>query len=195
MRRRALISVFDKTGITDFAKSIVELDWEIIASKGTAKVLEEAGIFVIPIEEITGNPECFSSRVKTISFRIGAAILYDRRNPRHLKEAQKLGIQPIDMVVCNLYPFEKMAIKKDCSLEEAVENIDIGGLTILRAAAKNHSNVIVVSAPRDYEGIISHLESQRDISEQMRLKLARKVFSMTAQYDRNIATFLENMEE
>jgi len=194
MKRRALISVFDKTGIIEFAKSIVELGWEIIASKGTAKFLEEAGIFVIPIEEITGNPECFSGRVKTISFRIGAAILYDRRNPRHLKEAQKLGLQPIDMVVCNLYPFEEVAVKKDCSLEEAIENIDIGGLTILRAAAKNYPNVAVVFDPQDYEGIISHLKSQGDISEQMRLKLARKVFSMTAQYDRNIATFLENIE-
>ena len=147
--KRALISVYDKKGIADFAKELAGLGWEIISTGGTAKVLKEAKISIIPIEKITGNPEAFDGRMKTISFQVESAILYERNNQKHAKEAKRLKILPIDMVVCNLYPFEEVIRQKGVSLKEAVGNIDIGGPTMIRAGAKNYKYVIVIIDPED----------------------------------------------
>jgi len=180
--KRVLISVYDKTRIVDFAKNLTKLGWQIISTDGTAKVLKRAGISVIPIEKITGNPEAFDGRMKTISFQIESALLFDRRNKKHLKEAKKLKIFPIDMVACNLYPFEK---------ENAIENIDIGGPTMIRAAAKNYKYVTVIIDPKDYQKVIKFLQNKGEVSERTRLELAKKVFQRTAQYDKEIAQYFK----
>src|SRR3989344_2909496 len=146
----ALISVYDKTGIADFAKTLQKLGYSIISTGGSAKTLEKEGVKIIPIQEITGNPESFDGRMKTISFQIESGILFDRQNSSHRKEALALGIKPIDIVVCNLYPFEETAKNTKVSQEEAIENIDVGGPTMIRAAAKNFTNVWVVVDPKDY---------------------------------------------
>ena len=130
----ALISVFDKTGIIELAQSLRRFGYQLISTGGTAKILTQNNIPVIPISEITGEPEIFDGRMKTISFQIESGILFDRKNPSHQKQAKQLGIKPIDIVVCNLYPFEK---------KNRVENIDVGGPTMIRAAAKNFQNVLV----------------------------------------------------
>ncbi|MDP3733534.1 MAG: bifunctional phosphoribosylaminoimidazolecarboxamide formyltransferase/IMP cyclohydrolase PurH, partial [Candidatus Daviesbacteria bacterium] len=136
MKKYALISVYDKTGIVDFAKVLIKHGYEIISTGGTEKVLTSADLKVIPIDEITGNPrQSFDGRMKTISFQIESGILFDRKNPKHVEEAKKLNIPQIDVVVCNLYP---------------IENIDVGGPTMIRAAAKNYENVIVIVDPKDY---------------------------------------------
>jgi len=190
--KQALISVYNKTGIADFTKKLIKLDWKIISTGGTAKVLRKAGIKVIPIEKITQNPESFDGRMKTISFQIGGAILYDRKNKKHLKEAKKLGISPIDMVVCNLYPFEKVIVKKNCTLKEAIENIDIGGPMMIRAAAKNYKYVTVIIDPKDYKRIIKILRIKGKIPEKIHLELAHKAFKRAAEYDRKIAKYFKN---
>lgn len=181
-KKRVLISVYDKTGIVSFAKELINLGWEIISTGGTAKVLKEAGIKVIPIEKITGNPEAFDGRMKTISFQVGSAILYDRGSKKHLKEAAKLKIEPIDMVACNLYPFEK---------EKTIENIDIGGPTMIRAAAKNYKYVTVIINPEDYQRIIKLLKTKNEIPAEVRQKLAQKVFQRTAKYEKEIAKYFK----
>src|SRR6266480_212402 len=137
MKKYALISVSNKEDVVNFSKTLVALGYHIISTGGTAKILQEHTIPVIPIQEITGNPESFDGRMKTISFQIESGILYDRENSSHVSQAKNLNISPIDLVVCNLYPFEKTIEKKQITLEEAVENIDVGGPTMLRAAAKN----------------------------------------------------------
>lgn len=180
--KRSLISVYDKTGVVTFARDLVKLGWQIISTGGTAKVLKVAGIKTIPIEKITGNSEAFDGRMKTISFQIGSAILYDRNNEEHLKEAKKLNILPIDMVVCNFYPFEK---------ENSIENIDIGGPTMIRAAAKNYKYVTTIIDPKDYRRVIEILKTGREILEKLRLKLARKAFKRTAEYDKKIARYFK----
>src|SRR3989344_9106563 len=141
MNKYALLSVYDKTGIADFAKELVSLGYRIISTGGTAKLLLENKIPVIPIQEITGNPESFDGRMKTISFEIGSGILFDRTNLSHVKQAKALKIKPIDIVACNLYPFEQTP---------TIENIDVGGPTMLRAAAKNFENVLSVCSTSDY---------------------------------------------
>ncbi len=181
--KRALISVSNKTGIVDFARELVKLDWEIISTGGTAKVLKAAGIKIIPIEKVTHSPEAFDGRMKTISFQIGSALLYDRKNKKHVREAKKLKIRPIDMVVCNLYLFEKA---------NSIENIDVGGPTMIRAAAKNYRSVTVIIDPKDYKKIIKILKTETGIPEKMRLKLAEKVFKRMSQYDKKIAEYLKN---
>ena len=182
MKKRALISVYDKNGIVKFVKDLVKLDWEIISTGGTAKVLRKSGIKVIPIERITGNSEVFDGRMKTISFQIEGAILFDRKNKKHQKEAKKLGIKPIDMVVCNFYPFEK---------EKTLENIDIGGPTMIRAAAKNYKYVTVILDPKDYPRIIKFLQNKGEVLEKVRLELAKKAFQKTAKYDQKIAKYFK----
>jgi phosphoribosylaminoimidazolecarboxamide formyltransferase/IMP cyclohydrolase len=181
--KRALISVSNKTGIVDFARDLVKLDWEIISTGGTAKVLKAAGLKIIPIEKVTGSPEAFDGRMKTISFQIGSALLYDRQNKKHQREAKKLEIKPIDMVVCNLYPFEKA---------NSIENIDVGGPTMIRAAAKNYKSVIVVIDPKDYKRTIELLKSKRNFPQKTRLQLAQKVFKRMSRYDKKIAEYLKN---
>ncbi|MBP9716445.1 MAG: bifunctional phosphoribosylaminoimidazolecarboxamide formyltransferase/IMP cyclohydrolase [Candidatus Levybacteria bacterium] len=186
----ALISVFDKTGIVEFAKSLVNLNYKIISTGGTAKALLDEGIKIIPIQEITGNPESFDGRMKTISFQIESGILYDRKNPKHIKEAKKLKIKSIDIVVCNLYPFEKTVSDPKVTLKDAIENIDVGGPTMIRAAAKNNKNVLVITDPMDYQNI-SELLSQNKIDEKVRLNLSAKAFRHLSFYDSQIANYLE----
>ncbi|HPD68591.1 MAG TPA: bifunctional phosphoribosylaminoimidazolecarboxamide formyltransferase/IMP cyclohydrolase, partial [Ignavibacteriales bacterium] len=137
MKKRALISVFDKTGIVELAKSLVENNYEIISTGGTFKLLKEQGIDVIAVEDVTGFPECFDGRVKTLHPKIHGGILFLRENDEHKNSAEKLDIKPIDMVVVNLYPFKQTVSKDNCSFDEAIENIDIGGPAMIRAAAKN----------------------------------------------------------
>ncbi|MDP3998841.1 MAG: bifunctional phosphoribosylaminoimidazolecarboxamide formyltransferase/IMP cyclohydrolase [bacterium] len=185
----ALVSVFDKTGVSDLVKVLVSLGYKIISTGGTAKTLTEANIPVIPIQEITGNPESFDGRMKTISFQIESGILFDRQNPSHCREAKKLGIKPIDIVVCNLYPFEQTIAKRGVLLGDAVENIDVGGPTMVRAAAKNFGNVLVVVDPWDYPKLIKALKADK-VTDKMRKELAAKAFAHLSFYDSQIARFL-----
>ena len=177
----ALLSVYDKAGIVDFARSIISLGYKIVSTGGTARVLAENNIKVIPIQEITKNPESFDGRMKTISFQIESGILFDRTNSSHVKQAKALNINPIDIVVCNLYPFEE---------KQTIENIDVGGPTMIRAAAKNYQHVIVVTDPDDYNAVSGALHSAK-VTEAKRKELAAKAFSHLSFYDSQIAQFLE----
>ena len=189
----ALLSVFDKTGIVDFARVLDKLGYKIISTGGTAKTLLDAGITVVPIQDITGNPESFDGRMKTISFQAEGGILFDRENPSHVMQAKDLGIKPIDLVVCNLYPFEQTIAKPNASFEDAVENIDVGGPTMVRAAAKNFKNVLVVVDPKDYEKVAKGLE-ENSIDQGFRRALAAKAFGHLSFYDSQIARFLNKQD-
>lgn len=190
--KRALISVSDKTGIVELASELEKLGVEIISTGGTAKVLSEKGIKVTNISDVTGFPECFGGRVKTLHPKIHGGILAMRDNQNHLKQAEELGIGLIDMVVVNLYPFKSTILKEKVSLEEAIENIDIGGPTMIRAAAKNYKDVAVMVDPTDYAPVIEELKSSGDISVQTKLRLSYKVFMHTAHYDALIADYLSD---
>lgn len=185
----ALLSVFDKTDIVNFAKNLISLNYNIISTGGTSRILSENNISVIPIQEITGNPESFDGRMKTISFQIESGILFDRKNSKHVAEAKKLNIKPIDIVVCNLYPFEQTISDPKTKLTDAIENIDVGGPTMIRAAAKNFKNVLVVIDHHDYDNISSSLSSA-GVSEIKRKELAAKAFYHLSVYDSQIAKYL-----
>lgn len=185
----ALLSVFDKTGIVEFAKGLSELGFMIVSTGGTAKILIENGITVVPIQDVTGNPESFDGRMKTISFQVESGILYDRTNPKHVKEAKELGIKKIDIVVCNLYPFEKTIEDPKVLFANAVENIDVGGPTMVRSAAKNHHNVLVVVNPADYSVVLDNLRTG-NVDREVRVQLAAKAFNHLSFYDAQIARFL-----
>lgn len=186
----ALLSVYDKTGIVDFAKELIGLGYKIISTGGTAKVLIGSGLSIIPIQEITGNPESFDGRMKTISFQVEGGILFDRGNKKHVKEATDLKIKPIDIVVVNLYPFEQTISKPGASMMDAIENIDVGGPTMIRAAAKNNKNVLVITDPMDYISV-SDLLKEKFINDKLRLSLAAKAFRHLSFYDSQIAKYLE----
>ncbi|MDO8576845.1 MAG: bifunctional phosphoribosylaminoimidazolecarboxamide formyltransferase/IMP cyclohydrolase [Candidatus Daviesbacteria bacterium] len=176
----ALLSVYDKTGIVDFAKVLEKNGYTIIATGGTLKVLEDQGIKVVPIEEVTGNPrDSFDGRMKTISFQIESGILFDRKDQKHISEAEKLKVPQIDMVVCNLYPFEE---------RPGIETIDVGGPTMIRAAAKNNPNVLVVISPDDY-GLVSDALEKNKITEKIRKALASRAFYHLSFYDSQIGKF------
>ena len=186
---RALISVSDKTGIVELAKILKGFDCEIISTGGTKKVLEDAGILVTDIQKVTGNPEAFSGRMKTISFNIESALLFDREKDK--QEADKLDIKPIDMVVCNLYPFEKVK-NSGADLSALIENIDIGGPTMIRASAKNFKYVATITNVSDYDAIIKELqENDGRLSYETRFMLMRKAFNHTADYDALISTSMD----
>lgn len=188
---RALLSVSNKTGIEDLARKLVSYGVQIISSGGTAKHLTGAGIAVTPIENVTGNPEAFGGRMKTLSFQVSSALLFRRDNPDDVKQAQELGVRPIDLVVCNLYPFEE-TVRKNAPWDELIENIDIGGPTLIRAAAKNHADVAVVTDPAQYDALIRDLhETGGSVRAETRLSLARDAYRMTARYDAAIAAMLE----
>jgi phosphoribosylaminoimidazolecarboxamide formyltransferase/IMP cyclohydrolase len=189
-KRRALISVSDKTGIVELAKAFVEHDIEIVSTGGTASLLEKEGIPVTGISEVTNFPEIMDGRVKTLHPNIHSGLLAVRTNPAHMQQLEQLQIQPIDYVVVNLYPFKQTISKSDVSLEEAIENIDIGGPSMLRAAAKNYSGVVVLVDAADYGWVIERLQTGTDISEQERFRLAAKVFRHTAAYDALISEYL-----
>jgi len=185
----ALLSVYDKTGIVDFAKTLQKFGFNIISTGGTAGALEKAGLEVTPIEKITGKPEAFDGRMKTISYEVEGGILYRRDNPDDVADAERLGIPRIDGVVNVLYPFEEAVSKSDVTLEEAVEKIDVGGPTMIRAAAKNFKDVLVVTDPADYERITKALQdSKLDID--FRQELAAKAFGHLSFYDSQIARYL-----
>jgi phosphoribosylaminoimidazolecarboxamide formyltransferase/IMP cyclohydrolase len=188
-KRYALISVSDKTGLIDLARRLVELEWSLIASGGTGRALEAASIPFVPVEQMTGNPEAFDGRMKTISFQLEGGILFDRRNPRHVEQAESLGIVPIHMVVCNFYPFKEAVANPDCTLDEAVEQIDVGGPTMVRAAAKNFANVIVLTDPAQYQEAASALE-QGDLPLALRKNFAIRAFDLLAETDMQVAQYL-----
>lgn len=187
--RYALLSVYDKTGIAEFAEILYQLGYKLISTGGTAQTLLESGIPILPIQYITKNPESFDGRMKSISFQIASGILFDRSKLTHVQEAEKLGIIPIDLVVCNLYPFEKTIAHKSIALDEAVEMIDVGGPTMIRAAAKNFKNVTVVVDHTDYQPV-AQLLRQKSLTDDVRKKLAAKAFSHLSLYDSQIAHYL-----
>ena len=191
MIKRALISVSDKKGIVEFAKELAYLDVEIISTGGTAKLLKENGIKVTGISEITGFAECLDGRVKTLHPAVHGALLARRDVPEHIQQLDSLGIKPIDMVVVNLYPFKKTILKQGVSFEEAIENIDIGGPTMLRSAAKNFKDVAVVTDPADYEKVLCELKDNKEVKYETKLYLAKKVFQLTSYYDTLICDYLK----
>lgn len=193
MVKRALISVSDKTGIVDFAKELQGMGVEIISTGGTYKTLSDAGIKVISISDVTGFPECLDGRVKTLHPKVHGGLLAMRSNPEHMRQIAELGIEPIDMVVINLYPFKQTILKENVGLYEAIENIDIGGPTMLRAAAKNYQDVAVIVDPADYITVIEELKSSNDVSLNIKFKLAYKVFEHTCHYDTLIANYLREV--
>lgn len=188
--KRALISVSDKTGITDFAKSLAGLGIEIISTGGTAKSIRDAGIPVTTIDEVTGFPEILNGRVKTLHPKVHGALLAVRDNEEHLRQLKENGIGFIDLVVVNLYPFEKTVAKENVTIEEAIENIDIGGPAMLRSAAKNNRYVGAVIDPADYNRVLDELRAYGELKEKTRRYLAAKVFQHTASYDTAIVRFL-----
>lgn len=192
--KRAIISVSDKTGIVNFAMGLGKMGIEILSTGGTSKTLRENKIEVKDISEHTGFPEILDGRLKTLHPLVHGGILGIRNDPKHKKEMAENNIQPIDMVVVNLYPFEETVAKKDCALEHAIENIDIGGPTMLRAAAKNYRDVAVLVDPNDYEWILDELKASKGLSEATKFKLAQKVFAHTARYDSAICNYLNAVE-
>ena len=193
--RRAIISVTDKKGIEEFAKDLTKFDVEIISTGGTAELLKKAGVPVIGISNYTGFPEMLDGRLKTLHPKIHGGILGRSDNKDHIKQMEEHGIPPIDMVVVNLYAFED-TVAKGASFEDAVENIDIGGPTMIRAAAKNYKDVAVVTDPDDYGMIIDEMKKQNGgVAETTRLYLAKKVFQLTARYDAAISNYLGRIED
>lgn len=190
MKKRALLSVSDKVGIVDFARELYALGYEIISTGGTAKAISDANIPVIGISEITGYPECLDGRVKTLHPRVHGGILAMRDNKEHMEQIKALDIEPIDIVAINLYPFKQTIMKDNVELEDAIENIDIGGPTMIRAAAKNWQDVAVIVDPLDYERVLNELRDTGEVSRETKFELAYKVFEHTASYDALISNYL-----
>jgi phosphoribosylaminoimidazolecarboxamide formyltransferase/IMP cyclohydrolase len=191
--QRAILSVTDKTGLVEFARQLSVLGIELISTGGTAKLLRDSGIAVKDISELTGFPEMLDGRVKTLHPKVHGGILHRRENPTHTAAVAEHGIQPIDMVVVNLYAFEKTAAKPGVAFEELIENIDIGGPSMIRSAAKNFHDVAVVTSPTDYQAIAEELASAGGVSLETKWRLAQKAFATTAAYDSAIASTLEKI--
>ncbi|MDR3293927.1 MAG: bifunctional phosphoribosylaminoimidazolecarboxamide formyltransferase/IMP cyclohydrolase [Clostridiales bacterium] len=189
MKKRALISVSDKTGVVEFAKELTALGYEIISTGGTEKALKEAGLPTINISDITGFPECLDGRVKTLHPKVHAGLLAMRSNPEHMKQLETLGVNTIDIVAVNLYPFKATILKPNVEFGEAVENIDIGGPTMLRSAAKNYQDVAVITDSEDYTRVVSELKSGGVTLDTKKL-LMYKVYAHTAAYDSLISNYL-----
>ena len=188
---RALISVSDKTGIVEVARELRSLGVELISTGGTYKKLQEEGIEAMEISDLTGFPECLDGRVKTLHPMVHAGLLAMRNNEQHMKQMKELGVKPIDLVFVNLYPFKETMMKENVTREESIENIDIGGPTMLRAAAKNYQDVAVVIDPKDYEIVLRELKEQKEVSLDTKFYLMQKVFMHTANYDAMIAQYLK----
>jgi len=192
--QRAILSVADKTGLVDFAGKLSALGIELISTGGTAKRLRDSGITVKDISELTGFPEMLDGRVKTLHPKVHGGILHRRADPRHVAAVAEHGIAPIDMVVVNLYAFEKTAAKPGVAFEELIENIDIGGPSMIRSAAKNFHDVAIVTSPSDYDASAKELEQNSgQLSKQTKWRLAQKAFATTAAYDSAIASTLERV--
>lgn len=187
---RALISLTDKSGCEDFAGALAALGIEILSTGGTAQKLRTSGVNVIDVSAFTGFPEMLDGRVKTLHPLVHGGILHQRSNEQHREQCRQHGIKPIDIVAVNLYAFGKAVAAPDCTLEDAVENIDIGGPTLLRASAKNFQDVTVIVDPADYPQVLAELRSQGNTNLATRFRLARKVFELTAAYDTAIAEWL-----
>jgi len=192
--KRALISVSDKTGIVELARGLASLGAELLSTGGTARALREAGLAVTDVATYTGSPEILEGRVKTLHPKIHGGLLGRRSLPQHLADMQQHGILPIDVVVVNLYPFEATISRPDCTFEQAIENIDIGGPSMLRSAAKNHEDVLVVVDPADYARVLDALRSG-SVPPALRRELATKVFLHTARYDSLIAAYLASQSD
>ncbi|MDQ4144500.1 MAG: bifunctional phosphoribosylaminoimidazolecarboxamide formyltransferase/IMP cyclohydrolase [Actinomycetota bacterium] len=193
--RRALVSVSDKTSIIELARGLVEAGIEIVSSGGTASEIAGAGLPVTKVSDVTGSPEILGGRVKTLHPKIHGGILADRRKQEHVDELQQQGIDPIDLVVCNLYPFERTVADPDVREDDAVEQIDIGGPAMVRAAAKNFHSVAVVVDPARYGAVLSEIEQSGAISEETRRQLAAEAFAHTAAYDAAIVEYLRPKDE
>jgi len=192
---RAIISVTDKSGIVDFAKSLSVFGVEILSTGGTARALRDGGISVIDISDYTGFPEMMDGRVKTLHPKVHGGLLGLRANPEHVEMMKAHGIKAIDMVVVNLYEFEKTVAKEGVTLDEAIENIDIGGPSMLRSSAKNFKDVTVVVDPADYEVVLKEMEAGGGtITPETRFRLAKKVFRLTSHYDGAIIEYLDKVE-
>lgn len=192
---RALISVSDKAGVVEFAQELGRLGVKIISTGGTATRLRDNGVHVIGISDVTGFPECLDGRVKTLHPAVHGGILAMRDKPEHMKQLADLNIGTIDIVAINLYPFKETILKSSVTLEDAIENIDIGGPTMLRSAAKNHRDVVVVCDPKDYGQIIKELSESGAVSYETKYRLALKVFQHTAAYDAMISDYLRKQIE
>src|SRR5246127_4014969 len=192
--QRAILSVTDKTGLVDFARKLSALGIELISTGGTAKLLRDSGIAVKDISDLTGFPEMLDGRVKTLHPKVHGGILHRREDSKHVAAVKEHGIQPIDMVVVNLYAFEKTAAKPGVAFEELIENIDIGGPSMIRSAAKNFHDVAIVTSPADYDAIAAELEREKgQLSKETKWRLAQKAFATTAAYDSAIASTLERI--
>ncbi|OGP51709.1 MAG: IMP cyclohydrolase [Deltaproteobacteria bacterium RBG_13_43_22] len=192
-KRKALISVTDKSGITELAQELTSLGFEILSTGGTAKALQSAGIPVTEVSAYTGFPEIMDGRVKTLQPKIHGGLLGRRNDLKHQEQMKTLGIDPIDLLIVNLYAFEKTVAKPGCTLEEAIENIDIGGPALLRAAAKNFEDVTVLTDPADYPKVLTELKSSGNTSKATRFYLAKKVYALTHHYDEAITRYLEDV--
>ena len=190
MAKRALVSVSDKTGLVDFVKGLQTAGWEIIATGGTQKLLEDSGVKTIGISEVTGFPEICDGRVKTLHPKVHGGLLARRDEPSHLQALQENGIEFIDLVCVNLYPFRETIAKEGTTMAEAIEKIDIGGPSMLRSAAKNYNDVTVVCDPADYNTILAEINATGNTTLETRLQLSAKAYTHTAQYDCCIATYM-----
>jgi phosphoribosylaminoimidazolecarboxamide formyltransferase/IMP cyclohydrolase len=188
--QRALISVFDKAGLIPFAQTLVAAKIEVVSTGGTAQVLRDAGVPLVELGDYTGFPEMLDGRVKTLHPKVHGGVLFIRGNPKHEAAVKQHGIGPIDLIVVNLYPFEQTVAKPNVPLAEAIENIDIGGPSMLRSAAKNHEHVTVVMDPGDYDEVAAQIKAKGNTTPEFRRKLAARVFARTSAYDAAIATHL-----
>ncbi|MCW5211016.1 IMP cyclohydrolase [Desulfobulbus sp. N3] len=191
---RALISLTDKSGIEDFAKALTEMGIEILSTGGTAKKMRDNGIPVTDVSEFTGFPEMLDGRVKTLHPLVHGGILNQRENADHQQQCTEHGIKPIDIVAVNLYAFEKTVTDPKFTLGDAIENIDIGGPTLLRASAKNFQDVTVIVDPADYDQVLAEIRETGNTTLKTRFKLAVKVFQLTSAYDTAIADWLVNVD-
>jgi phosphoribosylaminoimidazolecarboxamide formyltransferase/IMP cyclohydrolase len=189
----ALISVTDKSGIVEFAQSLEKLGVEILSTGGTARALRDGGVTVLDVSDYTGFPEMMDGRVKTLHPKVHGGLLGRRDNKQDLQMMERHGIKSIDLVIVNLYQFELTVAKQGCTLEEAVENIDIGGPSMIRSAAKNFKDVTVITDPSDYSRVLAEISESGETSLQTRFELARKVYKLTAHYDRAISEYLETV--
>lgn len=186
--QRALLSVSDKKGLVEFATGLQKLGIELLSTGGTADAIQRAGLTVRTVQAFTGSPEMFGGRVKTLHPRVHAGILWRRDDPSHRVQAAQYAVESIDIVVVNLYPFRE-TVARGASFAECIENIDIGGPAMIRSAAKNHQDVVVLVDPSDYEVVLVQLKTNGDVSPATRLRLTAKAFLLTANYDSAVATY------
>ncbi len=191
---RALISLTDKSGIEGFAKDLADLGIELLSTGGTAKKLRDSGLTVMDVSEFTGFPEMLDGRVKTLHPKVHGGILNQRDNKEHQQQCAEHGLKNVDLIAVNLYAFEKTVADPNCSLADAIENIDIGGPTMLRAAAKNFHDVTVIVDPTDYPQVIKEICEFGNTTLKTRFNLMRKVYALTASYDTTISAWLEQVD-